>query len=111
MKAPLVVPGIAETNEDPVNTKESFSNSICMEQTRMAEHELSAFISAVKELHGPEQAQISAVDWLDELDLMDSHRGSTSRDWRAVTIAAAARLANRLNAASHDRSPFAKHVA
>jgi len=72
MKAPLVVPGIAETNEDPVNTKESFSNSICMEQTRMAEHELSAFISAVKELFGPDQAQLSAVDWLDELGLMIS---------------------------------------
>ncbi len=111
MKAPLVVPGIAETNEDPVNTKESFSNSICMEQTRMAEHELSAFISAVKELFGPDQAQLSAVDWLDELELMDIPPGSTSRDWRAVTIAAAARLANRLNAGSHDRSPFAKHVA
>ena len=111
MKAPLVVPGIAETNEDPVNTKESFSNSICMEQTRMAEHELSAFISAVKELFGPDQAQLSAVDWLDELELMDIPPGSTSRDWRAVTIAAAARLANRLNTGSHDRSPFAKHVA
>src|SRR5882762_5080245 len=77
MKAPLVVPGIAETNEDPVNTKESFSNSICMEQTRMAEHELSAFISAVKELFGPDQAQLSAVDWLDELGLMDIPPGST----------------------------------
>ena len=111
MKAPLPVLGIAETDEDPMNTKESFSNSICKEQTQMAERELSAFISAVKELHGPEQAQLSALDWLDELDLMDSQRGSTSRDWRAVTIAAAARLANRLNAGSHDRSPFAKHVA
>ena len=109
MKAPLVVPGIAETNEDPVNTKESFSNSICMEQTRMAEREFSAFISAVKELFGPDQAQLSAVDWLDELELMDIPPGSTSRDWRAVTIAAAARLANRLNAGQHDRS-FAEHV-
>ena len=64
----------------------------------MAERELSAFISAVKELLGPEQAQLSAVDWLDELELMDSQHGSTSRDWRAVTIAASARLANRVNA-------------
>ena len=94
-----------------MNTKESFSNSICMEQTRMAEHELSAFIGAVKELFGPDQAQLSAVDWLDELELMDIPLGSTRRDWRAVTIAAAARLANRFNAGSHDRSPFAKHVA
>ena len=92
-----------------MNTKESFSNSICKAQTQMAERELSAFIGAVKELHGPEQAQISAVDWLDELDLMDGQRGSTSRDWRAVTIVASVRLANRLNAGPHDRS-FAEVV-
>ena len=76
----------------------------------MAEREFSAFISAVKELFGPEQAQLSAFDWLDELKFRDGQPGSTSRDWRAVTIAVAARLANRLNAGSHDRSPFAEHV-
>ncbi len=79
-----------------MNTKESFSNSICKEQTQMAEREFSAFISAVKELLDPEQAQLSVVDWLDASELMDSQPGSTSRDRRAVTIAAAARLANRL---------------
>ena len=87
-----------------MNTKESFSNSICKEQTRMAEREFSAFISAVKELHGPEQAQLSAVDWLDQLELMDRQPGSISRHWRVVTIAASARLANRLNAGLHDWS-------
>jgi hypothetical protein len=75
----------------------------------MAEHEFSVFISAVKELHAPKQAQLSAVDWLDELELMDSQPGSTNRDWRAVTIAASARLASRLNAGLHDRS-FAEDV-
>jgi hypothetical protein len=109
MKAPLLVPGIAETDEDPMDTKESFLNSLCKELMQMAEREFSAFTSAVKELLGPEQAQLSAVDWLDELELMDSQPGSTSRDWRAVTIAASARLANRLNAGPHDRS-FAEHV-
>jgi hypothetical protein len=64
----------------------------------MAECELSAFISAVKELFGPNQAQLSSLDWLDELELMDIQPGSTNRHWREVTIAAAARLANRLNA-------------
>jgi hypothetical protein len=108
MKAPLLVPGIAETDENPMNTKESFSNSICKEQMQMAEREFSAFISAVKELLGPDQAQLSAVDWLDELELMDSQPGTTNRHWRAVTIAASARLANRLNAGPHDRS-FAEH--
>jgi hypothetical protein len=62
----------------------------------MAEREFSAFISAVKELLGPDHAQFSAVDWLDELELMDSQPGTTNRHWRAVTIAASARLANRL---------------
>lgn len=81
-----------------MNPKESFSNSICKEQTQMAEREFAAFISAVKELLGPEQAQLSAVDWLDESELVDSQPRSTSRDWGAVTIAATARLANRLNA-------------
>jgi hypothetical protein len=108
-ESPLLVPGIAETDEDPMDTKESFSNSICKEQMQMAEREFSAFISAVKKLHGPEQAQLSAVDWLDESELMDSQPGCTSRGWRAVTIAASARLANRLNAGLHDRS-FVEHT-
>jgi hypothetical protein len=103
------MPGIAETVEDPMNTKESLSNSICKQQTQMAEREFSAFISAVKELFGPEQAQLSTVDWLDELELMDSQPVFTGRHWRAFTIAASARLANRLNAGSHDRL-FAENV-
>ena len=103
-ESPLLVPGIAETDEDLMNTKESFSNSICEGQAQMAERELSAFISAVKELHGPDQARLSSADWLDELELMDSQPGTTGRQWRAVTIAASARLANRLNGGLRDRS-------
>ena len=110
MRAPLLAFDMAETDEDPMDTKESFSNSICMEQMQMAEREFSAFIRAVKELHGPEQSQHSALDWLDELELMDSQSGYTSRDWRTVTIAASARLANRLNTGPHDRS-LAEDVA
>ena len=92
-----------------MNTKKTFSTLSCKEQMQMAEREFSAFISAVKELFGPEQAQLSAVDWLDELELMDGRPGSTNRHWRAVTIAASARLANRLNAGPHNRS-FAEDV-
>jgi len=76
----------------------------------MAEREFSAFISAVKELFGPEQAQLSAVDWLDVSEVTDIQPRSTSRDLRAVTIAAAVRLANRLNAGPHDQS-FTEDVA
>ena len=35
----------------------------------MAERELGAFISAVRELFGPEQVRFAVEDWLDELVL------------------------------------------
>jgi hypothetical protein len=78
-----------------MDKEESFRNSTCEDQIKMAERELSAFIRAVTELFGPEQARLSTVDWLDELELMDRPPRATSRDWRAVTLAASARLANR----------------
>ena len=80
---------------------ESFSNSSCTDQIHLAERELSAFTTAVAELFGAEQARVSAEDWLDELELMDASPRSTRRDWRAITIAASVRLANRLNVALH----------
>ena len=55
----------------------------------------SSFIAAVTELYGPEEATLSANEWLDESELMDSPPRSEMRDWRAVTIAASARLADR----------------
>jgi hypothetical protein len=67
----------------------------------MAQRELGSFISAVTELFGSEQARLAAEDWLDELVLMESLPGLTSRDWRLITIAASARLANRVNTSSH----------
>jgi hypothetical protein len=87
-----------------MGTKESSSNSVCKEQAQIGEREFSAFISAVKELFGSDQVQLSAEDWLDELGLMDGPPESSSRYWRAVTIAASARLANRLTAGPRDRS-------
>jgi hypothetical protein len=66
----------------------------------IAERELGAFISAVTELLGSEQVRLAAEDWLDELVLMEALPGLTSRDWRLITIAASARLANRVNASS-----------
>ena len=78
-----------------MDKEESFCNSTCEDQINMAERELSAFIRAVTELFGPEQARLSTEDWLDELELKDSSLRATSRDWRAVTVAAFARLANR----------------
>jgi hypothetical protein len=78
-----------------------FSNTIYIDQTHRAERELSSFINAVTELFGAEQAQVATEDWLEEAELMDSAPRSISRDWRSVTIAAAARLANRIDAAQH----------
>jgi len=85
---------------------ESFSNSLYTDQVRLAEHELSAFIAAVAELFGADHARMSVEDWLDESELLDVSPRSTRRDWRAITwraitIAASVRLANRLNVALH----------
>ena len=77
-----------------------FSNSGYEEQAQLGERELASFIAAVKKLYGPAQARLSAEDWLDESELMDSPPRSEARNWRAVTIAASARLANRVNAAA-----------
>ena len=84
-----------------MNDSETFSNSVYVDQTHLAERELSAFIGAVAELFGAEQARASAEDWLEESEVMDSPPRSTERDWRSVTVAASARLANRINAARH----------
>jgi hypothetical protein len=87
-----------------MDKEESFCNSTCEDQMDMAERELSAFIRAVTELFGPEQARLSTEDWLDELELKDSSLRATSRDWRAVTVAASARLANRGTSARDHRT-------
>jgi hypothetical protein len=87
-----------------MNTEAVFGNSIYDDDVQRAERELAAFTGAVKELFGPEQARLAAEDWLDESELIDSPPRSTSREWRAVSVAAAARLANRLNIALHRRT-------
>ncbi len=78
-------------------TNELFSGLVYENETRLAQLELSAFVGGVTERFGPEQAKISVRDWLDESELMDSPPLSTIRDWRAVTVAALARLASRVN--------------
>jgi hypothetical protein len=78
-----------------MNKEDSFRNSTCEDQINMAERELSAFIRAVTELFGQEQARLSTEDWLDELELMDRPPGATSRDWRAITVAASAWTCSR----------------
>jgi hypothetical protein len=86
-----------------MNQHETFSDLIYDEQTHLAERELSSFVSAVTKLYGSEQARLSLQDWLDESALIDSPPLSTERNWRAVTIAASARLADRLNITGIDK--------
>ena len=59
----------------------------------LAEKELLAFISAVDKLFGAEQAHQSALDWIEELELMDWPSGESISDWRQATLGASARLA------------------
>jgi hypothetical protein len=84
-----------------MNQGESFSNASCSEQIYLAVRELSAFIAAVSELFGAEEARASAEDWLNESELVEISPQSTHRDWRSITIVASVRLANRLNVAHH----------
>lgn len=81
-----------------MNEIETFSTTVYEDETHQAERELSAFIHAIKELYGPEEAQLSTVDWLEEAQSIDMPPVSAGRNWRAVTIAASARLASRRNA-------------
>jgi hypothetical protein len=87
-----------------MNSDESFDNSIYADRIHLAERELASFIGAVTELFGPEQARLSADDWLEKSESMDGPPRSTSRDWRAVTVAASARLASRLIVARDRRA-------
>jgi hypothetical protein len=84
------------------------SDSIDEEQMHLAESELSSFIAAVRALYDPEQAQLSAEDWLEEAELIDSSPRSEARNWRATTIAASARLASRV--ISKAASPVAQGI-
>ena len=63
--------------------------------------QLFSFLAAVTALHGQEQAQASTEDWFEESELMDSPPPSTAGDWRAITVAASARLAGRIDAAQY----------
>lgn len=87
-----------------MSIKKCLSDSIYGKETHLAERELSSFIAAVTELYGPQHARISEKEWVEEAELMDSSPLGTSRNWRAVTIAASTRLATRIVAEEVERS-------
>ena len=64
----------------------------------IAQRELGAFMSAVSEVYGFEEAMLAAGDWLNVFEATDELPGFAISDWRRITIAAAERLANRLSA-------------
>lgn len=71
----------------------------CPDLATLAERELSAFFQAVARSFGPEQAELSAQDWLRELISTDALPAST-REWRLITAKASSRLADRVRASS-----------
>jgi hypothetical protein len=74
-------------------------NPDCAESMSNAERELAAFFGAVRELFGPELAELSAQEWLRELETTDDLPAS-SPEWRTLTGKASLWLANRVNASS-----------
>src|SRR5262249_8123983 len=72
-------------------------NPPCSDSMTMADRELTAFFSGVRELFGAEEARLAAEDWLHELAAMSSLPFS-SHEWRRITLEVAARLASRVNA-------------
>ena len=83
-----------------MNNQEPFQSPAYSELVRKTERELGAFISAVTELYGAEQARLSAIDWLDQFESINDVPASTTHDWRLVTVRAAVCLVNRLRANS-----------
>jgi hypothetical protein len=80
------------------------ANHPCADLMTMAEPELSAFFTAITQLLGSEQAELSAVDWLQELIASDGLPASAG-EWRLITVKASARLASRVSASSLSSSP------
>ena len=74
-------------------------NPDCSDRATMAEQELSAFFTAVKDLYGPKQAELSAQDWLEELEASNGVPAS-AREWRLITNRITKQLAIQLNASS-----------
>ena len=77
----------------------------CADFMTMAEKELEALFSAVRELFGVKQAQLSAEDWLKELEVINT-LPTTTREWRRITINVATRLAGRMNGSVVPSSPL-----
>jgi hypothetical protein len=83
-------------NQLVLNESEKNPHPGCAELMTMAERELAAFFNAVTQMCGSAQAEISAEDWLRELQAVDGLPDSP-REWRLITTRASTRIANRVN--------------
>jgi hypothetical protein len=77
----------------------TISDSDCADLMTMAEREFSAFFSAVTQLFGSGQAELSAQDWLHELIEIDD-LPTSARQWRLITTKGLTRLAGRVSTSS-----------
>ena len=85
-------------------------DAVCADVLAMAERELAAFSSAVTELFGSAQAEISAEEWLREL--MAIHElPASARQWRSLTVKVLARLASRVSASMSIASTRLAHAS
>jgi hypothetical protein len=80
-------------------TNKYTKNPDCAGPMNLAERELTAFFRAVTDLFGTEVAELSAKQWLCELEATEALPAST-REWRWVTVKASAWLANRMKVLS-----------
>ena len=71
-------------------------NAECTELLMGSKRELAAFLCAVEESRGSEQAALAVEDWLTEFESLPVLAGFTNKDWRLVTIRAAVKLAARV---------------
>lgn len=85
----------SQANQEPVFSvaSDSADRNIVI---AVAQRELGAFIGAVTEMFGPEEARLSTDDWFDEFDSAENLSGIEAREWRRISIAAAVRLARRV---------------
>jgi hypothetical protein len=83
-------------NQLALNRPPGHQSDDCIDLLAMAEQELQAYFNAVRELFGSEQAQLSAEEWLDELEAVRALPAS-ARQLRMITINVARRLTGRLN--------------
>lgn len=61
----------------------------------LVERELAAFASAVKELFGPDEVSLSMTEWVEVLESLDLLTRLGVSDFRRITVAASAKLAQR----------------